>query len=156
MLCTAVSRCRVACMEKNYVMLRLCVVRFSGPFKVCNKHNHTHYHHHTVPTTILCTSTSTLPPTPHHSLANLARRSTAMSDAEDEIPLQAPGDTIRMGGVHLDKDALAAGIEKGNISMTTSMGGADTIRLTEVLVVVLVVGGCGSACLCGSILFVVV
>lgn len=79
-----------------------------------------------------------------------------MSDAEDEIPLQAPGDTIRMGGVHLDKDALAAGIEKGNISMTTSMGGADTIRLTEVLVVVLVVGGCGSACLCGSILFVVV
>lgn len=62
-----------------------------------------------------------------------------MSDAEDEIPppLQAPGETIRMGGVQLDKDALAAGIEKGNISIATTMGGADTIRLTEV---------CGCSC----------
>lgn len=58
-----------------------------------------------------------------------------MSDAQDEEfspPLKAPGETIRMGGIRLDKEALAAGIEKGNISINNHIGGADTIKLTAV------------------------
>lgn len=58
-----------------------------------------------------------------------------MSDAQDEefsLPPNPPGETIRMGGIRLDKQALAAGIEKGNISITNHAGGADTIKLTEV------------------------
>lgn len=57
-----------------------------------------------------------------------------MSDADEDFapPPTAPAETIRMGGIRLDKEALAAGIEKGNISITSHVGGAETIRLTDV------------------------